>query len=40
MGTFQNNPSIVWVHPKSTHVGPLAWGNINFACNQLNYQIT
>jgi hypothetical protein len=24
---FQNNPSIGWVHPKSTHVCPLAWGN-------------
>jgi hypothetical protein len=27
MGRLQNNPSIGWVHPKSTHAGPLAWGN-------------
>ncbi len=27
MGRFQNNPSIGWVHPKSTHVCPLPWGN-------------
>jgi hypothetical protein len=27
MGRFQNNPSIEWVHPKSTHMHPLAWGN-------------
>jgi len=27
MGRFQNNTSIGWVHPKSTHVLPLAWGN-------------
>ncbi len=27
MGRLQNNPSIGWVHPKSTHVCPLAWGN-------------
>jgi hypothetical protein len=27
MGRFQNNPSIGWVHPKSTHACPLAWGN-------------
>jgi hypothetical protein len=24
---FQNNPSIGWVHQKSTHAHPLAWGN-------------
>ncbi len=30
MGRFQNNPSIGWVHPKSTHdVHPLTWGNKN-----------
>jgi hypothetical protein len=29
MGRPQNNPSIGWVHPKSTHVHPLAWGNKN-----------
>jgi len=29
MGRLQNNPSIGWVHPKSTHVCPLAWGNKN-----------
>jgi hypothetical protein len=29
MGRLQNNPSIGWVHPKSTHVHPLAWGNKN-----------
>jgi len=27
MGRLQNNPSIGWVHPKSTHARPLAWGN-------------
>jgi hypothetical protein len=28
MGGLQNNPSIGWVIPKSTHVcPPLAWGN-------------
>ncbi len=27
MGRFQNNPSIGWVHPKSTHACPLAWAN-------------
>ncbi len=27
MGRFQNNPSIGWVHPKFTHVRPLAWDN-------------
>ncbi len=29
MGRFQNNPLTGWVHPKSTHVHPLAWGNNN-----------
>jgi len=28
MGRLQNNPSIGWVHPKSTHAHPLAWGKI------------
>jgi hypothetical protein len=27
MGGLQNNPSIGWVYPKSTHPRPLAWGN-------------
>ncbi len=27
MGRFQNNPSMRWVQPKSTHARPLAWGN-------------
>jgi hypothetical protein len=27
MSRLQNNPSIGWVHPKSTHARPLAWGN-------------
>jgi hypothetical protein len=27
MGRLQNSPSIGWVHPKSTHAHPLAWGN-------------
>ncbi len=27
MGRLQNNPSIGWVHPKSTHACLLAWGN-------------
>jgi hypothetical protein len=29
MGRLQNNPSIGWVHPKSTHEHSLAWGNKN-----------
>jgi hypothetical protein len=29
MGRPQNNPSIGWVHPKSTHAHPLAWGKKN-----------
>jgi len=29
MGRLQNNPSIKWVHPQSTLVRPLAWGNKN-----------
>jgi hypothetical protein len=29
MGRLQNNPSIGWVHPKSTHAHPLARGNKN-----------
>jgi hypothetical protein len=29
MGRLQNNPSIGWVHPKSTHARPLAWDNNN-----------
>jgi hypothetical protein len=29
MGRFQNNQSTGWVHPKSTHARPLAWGNKN-----------
>jgi len=29
MGGLENNPSIEWVHPKSTHACPLAWGNNN-----------
>jgi len=27
MGRCQNNPSIGWMHPKSTHAHPLPWGN-------------
>jgi hypothetical protein len=27
MGRLQNNPSIGWVHPKSTHTHPLTLGN-------------
>jgi len=27
MGRLQNNPSIGWVHPKSTHAHPLTWAN-------------
>jgi hypothetical protein len=27
MGRLQNNPSIGWVHPKSTHAHPLARDN-------------
>jgi hypothetical protein len=27
MGRLQNNPSIGWMHPKSTHAHPLAWAS-------------
>jgi hypothetical protein len=36
MGRFQNNPSIGWVHPKSTRACPLIWGNNITLCNILN----
>jgi hypothetical protein len=29
-GRLENNPSIGWVHPKSTHAHPLAWANKKF----------
>jgi hypothetical protein len=29
MSKLQNNPSIGWVDPKSTHAHPLAWSNKN-----------
>jgi hypothetical protein len=35
MGKLQNNPSIEWVQPKSTHVHPLTWGNQKMEENQL-----
>jgi hypothetical protein len=31
MGRLQNTPSIGWVHPKSPHMCPLAWGNKNYS---------
>ncbi len=31
MGRLQNNPSIGWVHPKSTHAHPLAWSQTGSA---------
>jgi hypothetical protein len=34
MGRPQNNPSIGWVHPKPTHVHPLACGNKNIICKK------
>jgi len=34
MGRLQNNPSIGWVHPKSTHAHPLAWGQTGSAWGQ------
>ncbi len=39
MGRFQNNPSIGWVHPKSTHAHPLAWGNKKLFVNNINVNI-
>jgi hypothetical protein len=36
MGGLQNNPSIGWVQPKSTHARSLAWGNNNTLCNILD----
>jgi hypothetical protein len=35
MGRLQNNPSIEWVQPKSTHVNPLTWGNKKMEENEL-----
>jgi hypothetical protein len=39
MGTLQNNPSIEWVQPKSTHVHPLTWGNKKMEENQLFHNL-
>jgi len=33
MCRLQNNPSIEWAHPKSTHAHPLTWGNKNNTLN-------
>ncbi len=39
MGRLQNNPSIGWVHPKSTHAHPLAWANKKFTCKPITLSI-
>jgi len=39
MGRFQNNPSIGWVHPKSTHACPLAWTNKKLTCKPITLSI-
>ncbi len=36
MGRFQNNPSIGWAHPKSTHAHSLALGNKKNIVNNIN----
>jgi hypothetical protein len=35
MDRLQNNLSIGWVHPKSTHAHPLAWGNKKLTCKPI-----
>jgi hypothetical protein len=37
MSRLPNNPSIGWVHPKSTNVHPLAWGNNN--CRRSSFEL-
>jgi hypothetical protein len=39
MGRFQNNPSIRWLHPKSTHAHPLAWANKKFTRKPITLSI-
>jgi len=39
MGRFQNNPSIGWLHPKSTHAHPLAWANKNLTHKPITLSI-
>jgi hypothetical protein len=35
MGRLQNIPLTRWVHPKSTHAHPLAWGNKKIQCDKV-----
>jgi len=37
MGRLQNNPSIGWVHPKSTHARLSAWRNKNLKDLEKNF---
>jgi hypothetical protein len=39
MGRLQNNPSIGWVNPKSTHTHPLAWTDKKLTCKPLTLSI-
>jgi hypothetical protein len=39
MGGFQNNPSIGWLHPKSTHAHPLAGANKKLTCRPITLSI-
>jgi len=39
MGRFQNNPSIGWLHPKSTHAHPLVWANKKLTCKPITLSI-
>jgi hypothetical protein len=39
MGRFQNNPSIGWLHSKSTHAHPLTWANKKFTCKPITLSI-
>jgi hypothetical protein len=36
---LKNNPPILWVHQKFTHVRPLAWGNNNTKELMCSYMI-
>jgi hypothetical protein len=39
MGRLQNNPSIGWMHPKSTQGCPLAWANKKLTCKPITLSI-
>jgi hypothetical protein len=39
MGGLQNNSSIGWLHPKSTHAHPLAWASKKLTYNSVTLSI-